>query len=163
MSFAYLASTPGLKYNYSLLAAPAGWVVGMAPLWWAIGAANTAAPGSYNNAMPKESWKNLDNKLSDTTLRARVKRAVAANDNTHTNLAWFSAALVAGNAAHVDSTSLHLCAAGWILSRVGYTFAYILIEDRRWSFLRSLFYWFGVSSCMTLFVKAANQWKKLPW
>jgi hypothetical protein len=37
---------------------------------------------------------------------------------------------VAGNAAHVDSTSLHLCAAGWILSRVGYTFAYILVEDR---------------------------------
>lgn len=27
MSFAYLTSTPGLKFNYSLYAIPAGWVV----------------------------------------------------------------------------------------------------------------------------------------
>ncbi|OCF74381.1 hypothetical protein I204_04752 [Kwoniella mangroviensis CBS 8886] len=146
MSYAYLASTPGLKFNYSLFSVPAGWVVGMAPLWYAIGAANSAAPGTYQNA-----------------LRRRIKRAVAANNNTHVNLPLFAAGLAAANASHVDSASLHLYSAGFLISRVAYNLAYILIEDESYSWFRSIFYWSGVGSCFALYIKAALKYKSLPW
>ncbi|WWC94502.1 hypothetical protein V866_001348 [Kwoniella sp. B9012] len=163
MSYAYLASTPGLKFNYSLFSVPAGWVVGMAPLWYAIGAANSAAPGTYQNANPGESWNNLDSAPLSQQLRGRIKRAVAANNNTHVNLPLFAAGLAAANASHVDSASLHLYSAGFLVSRVAYNLAYILIEEESYSWFRSIFYWTGVGSCFALYVKAALKYKSLPW
>ncbi|WVF71196.1 hypothetical protein IAT40_005996 [Kwoniella sp. CBS 6097] len=163
MSFAYLASTPGLNHNYSLLAVPAGWVVSMAPLWWAVGTANSAAPGTYNNANPKESWDKLESANISATLKRQVRRAVDANNNNHTNLPLFAAGLAAANAAHVDSRSLHLLSAGFLLSRIAYTLAYIFIEEEKYSWSRSVLYWTGAWSSLGLFIKAAIQYKKLPW
>ncbi|WWC61921.1 uncharacterized protein I303_104507 [Kwoniella dejecticola CBS 10117] len=163
MSYAYLASTPGLKFNYSLFSVPAGWAVAMAPLWWAIGAANLTAPGTYQNAHPGESWAKLDDAEIPRPLKGRIKRAVAANNNTHVNLPLFAAGLAAANASHVDSASLHLYSAGFLLSRVAYNLSYILIEDEAKSWLRSIFYWTGVGSCFALYIKAALKYKSLPW
>ncbi|WVW84217.1 hypothetical protein I302_106247 [Kwoniella bestiolae CBS 10118] len=163
MSYAYLASTPGLKFNYSLFAVPAGWVIGMAPLWWAVGAANSAAPGTYDNANPGDSWNNLDSAPISPQLRKRLRRAIAANVNTHVNLPLFAAGLAAANASHVDSSSLHLYSAGFLLSRIAYNLAYIFIEDDTTAYIRSALYWGGVGSCMALYVKAALKYKALPW
>ncbi|CAD6588249.1 MAG: hypothetical protein TREMPRED_005015 [Tremellales sp. Tagirdzhanova-0007] len=153
---------PGLKFNYSLYAAPAAWVIAMSPLWWATAVSSQASPGAYNNAMPKESWENLKGKVDDK-LYGRVTRAIAANINSHTGLPFFAAGLVAGNVAHLDSSTLHYCAASYLISRITYNLAYILIEDPTWSFLRSALYWSGIVSTCTLFVKAADRWKSLPW
>ncbi|OCF30689.1 hypothetical protein I317_06411 [Kwoniella heveanensis CBS 569] len=163
MSFAYLASTPGLNHNHSLLAVPAGWVVSMAPLWWAVGKANSVAPGTYKNANPKESWENLDSADISATLKRQLRRAVDANNNNHTNLPLFAAGLAAANAAHVDSGSLHLYSAGFLLSRIGYNLAYVLIEEEKYSWARTILYWSGVYASLGLFVKAAVQYRKLPW
>jgi uncharacterized MAPEG superfamily protein len=35
-----------------------------------------------------------------------------------------------GNAAHIESRTLHTCAATYLASRIAYNLAYILIEDR---------------------------------
>lgn len=51
MSFSNFGSHTGLQRNYSLYAAPAGWVLAMAPLWWAIAKTEFASPGAYNNAV----------------------------------------------------------------------------------------------------------------
>ncbi|WWD03274.1 hypothetical protein V865_001325 [Kwoniella europaea PYCC6329] len=158
MSYAYLASAPGLKFNYSLFSVPAGWVVGLV-----FSAANSAAPGTYQNANPGESWNNLDSAPISQQLKRRIKRAVAANNNTHVNLPLFAAGLAAANASHVDSASLHLYSAGFLVSRVAYNLAYILIEEESYSWFRSIFYWTGVGSCLTLYVKAALKYKSLPW
>ncbi|WWC69947.1 uncharacterized protein I206_103891 [Kwoniella pini CBS 10737] len=163
MSYAYLASTPGLKFNYSLFSVPAGWVVAMSPLWWAIGAANSAAPGTYQNANPGESWSKLDTAPVPQQLKKRIKRAVAANNNNHVNLPLFAAGLAAANASHVDSSSLHLYSTGFLLSRVAYNLCYVLIEDESKSWFRTIFYWTGVGSCFALYIKAALQYRSMPW
>ncbi|WVR06825.1 hypothetical protein IAU60_003861 [Kwoniella sp. DSM 27419] len=163
MSFSYLASTPGLQFNYSLFSVPVGWAVAMSPLWWAIGRVSAEAPGTYDNSNPKESWEKLDQAKLSPQLKRRVRRAVDANNNGHTNLPLFAAGLAAANAAHVDSFSLHASSAVFLLSRAAYNFAYVLIEDEKLSFIRTIFYWTGVGSCFALFIQAANQYKKLPW
>ncbi|WVQ67364.1 uncharacterized protein L199_005560 [Kwoniella botswanensis] len=163
MSYAYLASTPGLQYNYSLYAIPVGWVVAMVPLWWAAPIANRASRGTYDNANPKDSWANIDSKPIPQQLKGRIKRAIAAENNTHTNLPLFAAALVAANAAHVDSSSLHFHASLWVVSRIAYTLAYIFIEDRKKSFIRSSLFGVGIYSCFALIIKAAKKYSAVPW
>ncbi|EIW65903.1 hypothetical protein TREMEDRAFT_65988 [Tremella mesenterica DSM 1558] len=172
----------------------------MSPLWYAIYKSNTLSPGSYNNAMPKDSWTTLKDKVP-----SKIVRAVAANENSHiwlssgsqrkrmdvcgvfrklallgvlegflgwifessllrySNLPFFASALVIGNIVHLDRTTLHLGAATYLVSRVAYTLSYILGENRRSSLLRSGFYWTGVISCLTLFVKSANRLSRIPW
>ncbi|WWD17032.1 hypothetical protein CI109_101469 [Kwoniella shandongensis] len=163
MSYASLSSTPGLNYNYSLYAVPVGWLIGMVPLWWAIGQAKSESPSSFNNANPQDSWANLKNTKIAPRLRGRIQRAVAANNNTHVNLPLFAASLVAANVAHVPAKVLHIAAAGWLISRVIYTFAYILIEDPKLALFRSLTYFAGVISCLALFVSAAGKYASVPW
>ncbi|WWC89081.1 uncharacterized protein L201_003999 [Kwoniella dendrophila CBS 6074] len=163
MSYAYLAATPGLQYNYSLYAIPIGWVIGMVPLWWAAPIANKYSKGSYDNANPKDSWANIDSKPIPLQIKGRIKRAIAAENNTHTNLPLFAAALVAANAAHVDVGSLHFHASVWIISRIAYTFAYIYIENRKASAIRSALFGVGVLSCFALIIKAANKYSSMPW
>ncbi|WRT66613.1 uncharacterized protein IL334_003572 [Kwoniella shivajii] len=163
MSYAYLASTPGLQYNYSLYAIPVGWLVGMVPLWWAAPAAQKYARGSFDNANPKDSWQNMDAAAIPLKIKGRIKRANAAQNNTHVNLPLFAASLVAANAAHVDSSSLHLYSAIWVLSRIAYTLAYIFIEDRKKSAIRSALFGVGVISCFALIIKAAQKYSALPW
>ncbi|WWC69948.1 uncharacterized protein I206_103892 [Kwoniella pini CBS 10737] len=163
MSFAYLTATPGLSYNYSLYAIPAGWLIAMVPLWWAAPIANKVSKGSYDNANPKDSWANIDSKPIPLQLKGRIKRAIAAENNTHTNLPLFAAALVAANAAHVDTSSLHFYAGLWLISRIAYTFAYIFIEDRKKSAIRSALFGVGVLSVFALVIKAANKYSSVPW
>nr|XP_018263024.1 uncharacterized protein I303_04514 [Kwoniella dejecticola CBS 10117]OBR85182.1 hypothetical protein I303_04514 [Kwoniella dejecticola CBS 10117] len=144
----------------------------MAPLWWAAPIANKAAKGSYDNAMlkgmrslqnPKDSWANIDSKPIPLELKGRVKRAIAAENNTHTNLPLFAAALVAANAAHVDASSLHFYAGLWVISRIAYTFAYILIEDRKKSAIRSALFGVGVLAVFGLVFSAAKKYSAVPW
>ncbi|WVQ99661.1 hypothetical protein IAU59_006800 [Kwoniella sp. CBS 9459] len=162
MSFAQLASTLGLQYNYSLWSIPAVWVVGQVPLWWAIYAANTTSKGAYNNANPKDSWERLKtNKDIPPQLRGQITRAIAADNNTHTNLPLFAAALGTAHAARVDTSSLHFYALMFLGSRIAYSFAYVLIEKRKYSPLRSFLYSVGVYATMALFVKASWQFNKL--
>ncbi|WWC61922.1 uncharacterized protein I303_104508 [Kwoniella dejecticola CBS 10117] len=163
MPYASLVSTPGLSYNYSLYAIPVGWIIAMAPLWWAAPIANKAAKGSYDNANPKDSWANIDSKPIPLELKGRVKRAIAAENNTHTNLPLFAAALVAANAAHVDASSLHFYAGLWVISRIAYTFAYILIEDRKKSAIRSALFGVGVLAVFGLVFSAAKKYSAVPW
>ncbi|ORY26143.1 hypothetical protein BCR39DRAFT_270191 [Naematelia encephala] len=134
----------------------------MAPLVWAVNTTNTAAPGAYDNSMPRDSWKSLKGKIPDK-LYGRVTRAVAANDNSHVNLSLFAAALAAANAAHVDSTSLHICSATYLVSRVAYNLAYVFIDDEKYASLRSGTFWIGAITCGVLFFKAADKMKSLPW
>ncbi|WVO15189.1 hypothetical protein L204_102836 [Cryptococcus depauperatus] len=155
--------TPGLKHNYSLYAIPTGWLIGMAPLWWAIFQTNKTSPGVYSNAKPKESWTRLHEAGLSPKLYGRITRAIAANDNTHTNLALFAACLVAANAAHVHRDTLHACVATWIGSRIAYTLAYVMIEEDKCSWIRSGLYFTGIFSCFTLVVKAADRFKSLTW
>ena len=173
----------------------------MAPLWWATYKSHTLKPGTYNNnvrrvacaraALRADAEGELGEAGPGRTAShgaccagvglngqecGRIKRAVAANDNTHTcvlsqlvwchgavslghrasvsistpptthdndlahlprpmlmrrNLAWFSAALVAGNAAHLPGRFLNICAGAWLASRVAYTLAYVNGETGR--------------------------------
>ncbi|RXK39874.1 hypothetical protein M231_02808 [Tremella mesenterica] len=163
MSYTKLTSPGlGLGYNYSLYSVPVAWILAMSPLWYAIYKSNTLSPGSYNNAMPKDSWTTLKDKVPSKEC-GKIVRAVAANENSHINLPFFASALVIGNIVHLDRTTLHLGAATYLVSRVAYTLSYILGENRRSSLLRSGFYWTGVISCLTLFVKSANRLSRIPW
>ncbi|WVQ79987.1 hypothetical protein IAT38_002088 [Cryptococcus sp. DSM 104549] len=163
MSHSYLSVAPGLTYNYSLYAVPAGWLIGMVPLWWAVAVSKKHSRKGYSNANPGESWKTLKEAALPPKIYGRVTRAVAANNNTHINFPLFVACLGVANAAHVSANVLHACTTTWLLARVAYNFAYILIEDDKKSAIRSLLYFTGVLSCLTLAINAAQKYSSVPW
>ncbi|WVR06824.1 hypothetical protein IAU60_003860 [Kwoniella sp. DSM 27419] len=150
-------------YNYSLWSIPCGWVIGQVPLWWSIWTVQILTKGrGYNNACPKDSWESIkDNKDIPIKVRGRIQRAIAADINTHINLPLWAAAIGIASIARVPTSTLHRYSVIFLLARIAYNFAYILIERRVYSPVRSFLYGVGAYVSLALFVKAGNQLNKL--
>ncbi|KAK8864649.1 hypothetical protein IAR55_001899 [Kwoniella newhampshirensis] len=156
-----MSTATGLNYNYSFWAVPATWFLGMAPIWWALGQARRAGPETeYNNADPKGSWERVEkSEKLDDRLRGRILRASAAANNTHVNLGFMAAAILAGNAARLPVSTLNNSALGLVIARTVFTFCYILVEKRKYSYLRSMAYMAGSIICMRLFILAGREFQ----
>lgn len=72
------------------------------------------------------------------------------------NLPLYAAAVILGNMAKLDSTYLNGFTVAYLASRVGYTYCYINIADRKKSFARTGIWAVGMVLCLTTIVKAAN-------
>ncbi|WVQ77807.1 hypothetical protein IAR50_007497 [Cryptococcus sp. DSM 104548] len=151
-------------HNYSLYALPVGYLLSMAPFWFAVVNIRTKVEwNAFDLANPRESYRKLKDAKIDPKLYGRITRALAASDNTFTNLGYFAASVVAGNVAHLSARTLNTCAAIWILSRVAYNYAYIVIEQARFARIRSFLFSVSVGTCFTLIIKAANKLSSVPW
>jgi hypothetical protein len=73
--------------------------ISMAPIVWAASISNKVAPGSFSNVTPFENPATLKERLDEPVCGVhatykKVVKAIAANNNSHTNLGFFAASLV---------------------------------------------------------------------
>ncbi|ODN72831.1 hypothetical protein L202_08264 [Cryptococcus amylolentus CBS 6039] len=160
-----LVANVGLtQHNYSLYALPVGYILAMAPFWFAVVNIRTKVGWeAFDTANPRQSYKKLDAAKIEPRLYGRITRALAASDNTFTNIGYFAASVVAGNLAHLSARTLNTCAAVWIVSRIAYNYAYIVTEQTKFGRIRSFIFTVSVGACFTLIVKAANKLSSAPW
>lgn len=66
-----------------------------------------------------------------------ITRAESAQQNGFENVGLFAAAVVAGNIAKLDNSTLNILSGGYILSRIAYNYIYITnTSDAMGEFLR---------------------------
>ncbi|KAI9639232.1 uncharacterized protein MKK02DRAFT_29335 [Dioszegia hungarica] len=155
MSFAGLHA-----HNYSLFAIPAGWVLAMVPHFYAIGLYNKErAPGTaeWDNMLPYANRsEGLKNAKISPYMAQRFLRAEAANDNSHTILPYFAAAVLAGNYARLTPRFLNNTVLFFFAARGAYIYFYINGTTPLMSKLRSVSYVASIVACMTLFSQAGR-------
>ncbi|CRG86538.1 hypothetical protein PISL3812_03545 [Talaromyces islandicus] len=83
----------------------------------------------------------------------RITRQQAAHENAVEGFAFFASAtnhrgVILANIAKVDTETIDLIGVWYSASRVAYALAYLFIEDKTLSYLRSLAWWSGNLSCI---------------
>jgi uncharacterized MAPEG superfamily protein len=68
-------------------------------------------------------WRRL--RQFDIATKEKIIRAEGAQQNGFENVGLFAAAVVAGNIAKLDNTTLNYLSGGYLASRVLYNFVYI--------------------------------------
>lgn len=92
-------------------------------------------------------------------LRGRLLRAEACSANGFEALPLFAAAVTAGNAAGLSTLTMNTLSAGWLASRLLYTYIYIWQSDTEklapgQAPLRFKVWAIGATICMSVFVLA---------
>jgi uncharacterized MAPEG superfamily protein len=142
--------------NYSAFAIPAYYILSFIPHAYAVHIIKRANNGRWDNANPRSSnWNVVLQKSVPANVFARYERAKAAHHNCMENFAAFSAAIILGNVAQLPPGTLNTIAAAYLLARIAYTFAYINIASKPWSFLRSGVFSVSVALSLYLMVGAA--------
>ncbi|QIW97491.1 hypothetical protein AMS68_003009 [Peltaster fructicola] len=109
-----------LTRNYSLYSIPVAWVLSIAPHFYA------ASLGKFDNKNPRTYTKESSGDQSiDKATKATIIRAEGAQQNGFENIGLFAAAVVIGNVAKLENSTLNTLSAGYLASRVAYNLLYI--------------------------------------
>ncbi|MCJ1331395.1 hypothetical protein MMC10_008085 [Thelotrema lepadinum] len=145
------------RINFSILAIPAYYAIVMTCHVYATFLLVKADKerNVYDNRNPRAATPESLRKVMGPPAYDRYSKAKSAHTNGHENFPLFVAAMLAGNFAGLDSRSLNIMAAGLLMTRVAYSFSYILAKTRGQSFIRSLVFNVGTFMKMYILVKAA--------
>ncbi|PNP54161.1 hypothetical protein THARTR1_05368 [Trichoderma harzianum] len=143
-----------LSKNYSFFTVPAAFVLCMLP-----GAfANALAGKSFDPANPRQTRATVlaDDKL-DKIQQQRIMRAQSAQENGFETVGLYASGVLAANYAGVNVRMLNLLTIGYLVSRVAYIFAYVVLcQNRKLAPLRSLFWAVGAAILVYLWVMAGQ-------
>ncbi|KAG6037517.1 hypothetical protein E4U41_005046 [Claviceps citrina] len=121
--------------NLSLFTVPAAFGLCLLPHLYAVGSAGFTV---YDNSYPRAYRDTLMRNASISKVKKqRILRAEAASLNGLETIGLFAASVLAGNYARLDTATLNHLSIGYLLSRVAYTLSYVLIQNRRLSWLRT--------------------------
>ncbi|OAA74047.1 Membrane-associated, eicosanoid/glutathione metabolism (MAPEG) protein [Cordyceps fumosorosea ARSEF 2679] len=114
------------------------------------------ARNHYDNAYPRKFNDAIaESETLDKEAKARILRAQAASDNSFETLGYFAAAVVAGNYAGLESSSLNFLSIGYLVTRLAYVVTYIKLQDNRmYHVLRSVFWEAAFCFSSALWIKA---------
>ncbi|KAG9200772.1 hypothetical protein G6514_006628 [Epicoccum nigrum] len=141
--------------NYSLHSIPVYWFLALAPHAYAVGVAKKANNGHWDNTNPRNT-SYLEQKVPKEAL-ARYERAEAAHANGMENAPFFIGAVLAGNFAGLDATTLNAYTGVYIGLRVLYNVLYVRTTTLKSSRARSLVWLASTVSLFVLYFKAANR------
>ena len=149
------------KDNISLYTIPVCWAVALSPRIWGVVRYSSAAKKGMDARAPREFQKSIQSDASlDSATKAKLQRADAAHNNGVENLALFTSAVVAGNAARLDVETLNNLSIAYIVSRVVYNYVYINNESKGMAQFRTGVFFAGLGTVMALFVKAGIKWNE---
>lgn len=141
--------------NLSFFAIPAYWVITLLPHNYAIKVMKKANNGRWNNSSPRSSkWDATLRESVPAEVYGRYERAEAAHKNGMENLSLFVGAILAGNVAHLSTSTLNTFAMAYLCLRVAYTLVYISVSTHRLSFFRSTIWFISTLWCMSIFIAA---------
>ncbi|TVY40758.1 hypothetical protein LSUB1_G002050 [Lachnellula subtilissima] len=111
-----------------------------------------------HNDSPREDVASMgrEGKLSAQQL-AMVKRWEGAHTNAVEGYTVFVAGVLLGLHAGVPTQTLNGLMAIYSLARIGFGISYIAIQSKEKSWLRTLFWWTGNISCITMMVRAGKK------
>lgn len=149
MSANYLDLTKNLSY----FTVPVVFLICLLPHTYA---AVTASLKVFDNAQPRAFHEAIAKTESlDKRTKQHILRAEAASANGFETLGLYAAAVVAGNTAGLETRILNIATIGYVLSRLAFLYAYIVLgENRKLANLRSAIWFSGIGCIVTLFVKA---------
>jgi uncharacterized MAPEG superfamily protein len=87
----------------------------------------------------------------------RVRRMEAAQANSIESFGLLGVSSLLAMHAGVNTGTVNGLMAVYVLARVGYSLAYVLVETRSLSYIRSLMFWIGNISCVTMMVLAGKR------
>jgi uncharacterized MAPEG superfamily protein len=76
--------------------------------------------------------------------------------NGFDNIAFFAAAVVAGNVANLNTHTLNTLSVAYVASRVVFNIVYV----SNWPKLRVVSFFAGIGICFTLFLKASGRFRE---
>ncbi|TID13833.1 hypothetical protein E2P81_ATG01763 [Venturia nashicola] len=142
-----------LTGNLSLYTIPAAWVLAIAPHFYAA----SLGGNKFDNKSPRTYTSSL---ASDQTLDQATKdaiiRAEGAQQNGFENLGLFAAAVLAGNYAKLDNSTLNWLSLGYLGSRVVYNLLYVNNTSDTTANARTGAFLSGIGLIFTLFIKSGN-------
>ncbi|KAK4123529.1 hypothetical protein N657DRAFT_412900 [Parathielavia appendiculata] len=140
--------------NWSYYTIPVAFILCMVPHAYAI----KLAGKNYDVGNPRKTVEHCakDTSLDKVTVR-RISRGEAATANGFETLGLYAAGVVAGNVAGVAAERMNQLTLGYLLSRVVYSYIYVVLQDNsRFAGLRSLVWMAGAGLIMALFVAAGQ-------
>ncbi|KAK5129704.1 hypothetical protein LTR08_002948 [Meristemomyces frigidus] len=147
------------RTNISFYTVPAAWIVALMPRVWALNnyKAATKKDTKAIALQPRDFSKIATNDQAlDAKTRDRIIRAEAAQANGFENFGLFAAAVVAGNMAGLEVSTMNGLTIAYVVSRVVYNHIYIY-NDLLPSQARTAAFFGGVGICMAMFVQAGNK------
>ena len=141
--------------NYSIYVIPAFYVLNLAPHLYGATILKNANNGSSDNANPRTHLQSLK-KNTPREIYGRYERAEAAHNNGFENLPLIAAAVICGNMARLDPSTLNTVTGLFLALRTGYILAYVQTTTQQWSFLRTGIWMSSVGCCLYLLGKAAS-------
>lgn len=113
--------------------------------------------GKFDNKNPRTYTRETEGDQSiDKATKAKIVRAEGAQQNGFENLGLFAAAVVIGNVAKLDNSTLNTLAFGYLASRVAFNGLYIYGTTDMLSNVRSMSFLVGVGIIWTFFIKSGN-------
>ncbi|MCJ1462694.1 hypothetical protein MMC07_001297 [Pseudocyphellaria aurata] len=148
-----MASTLNSPRNLSLYTIPAVWFIALIPALYV----NSVASTKFDVTQPRSTiGKVADDQTLDSRTKSRMARAHGAQLNGFENIGLYAAAIVAGNMAGLNPTTLNYLSGGYVLSRIIYSFVYINAANPATVKYRTVAFLSGIGCVMTLFVKAGG-------
>jgi uncharacterized MAPEG superfamily protein len=147
-----------LPENFSILSIPAYYILSFLPHAYAIRVATRNQPWRWDNRNPRSSALKADLRAKlDPATFALYERAEAASSNAYENMPLFTAAVILGHVVGLDRKYLDRFALQFLLVRTAHTVSYMATKRQRWSFLRTVFYFWSVALCVRVLAKAAKK------
>jgi len=139
--------------NLSFFAIPAYWILSLLPHIYAISIMKKANNGRWNNSNPRSTkWDATLRESTPAEVYGRYERAEAAHKNGMENLPVFVGAVLAGNIANINTSTLNAFVVAYLCLRVAYTVAYISVSSNRFSLVRTAIWFVSTSMCMGIFI-----------
>lgn len=153
-----MASVQDSIGNISTYTVLAAWVVSILPHIYATQLYQKATSRSFDNRQPRNLIQIVSaNQAIDSATKGRIIRAEMAQQNGFENVPLFAAAVVAANMAQLDTGSLNVLTAGYVLSRVVYNVVYINNTTGGLAMARTAVFTGGLAIIWTLFTMAGNK------
>lgn len=147
--------------NFSFYTIPAAWFLSIIPHQYAIILYSKSANKRFDNRHPRSLTSKLE---GDQTIDKRTKgiiiRAEGAQQNGFENLAFYAAAVTAGNAAGLAPQTLNMLSCAYLATRAVYNLVYINADSAALAGLRSVVYTASVGLICAFFVMAGNVMNK---
>ncbi|KAF9699055.1 hypothetical protein EKO04_002997 [Ascochyta lentis] len=141
--------------NYSFYSIPTYWFLALVPHAYAVAVAKKANKGFWDNTNPRRTGYLEKNIPKDVF--AKYERAEAAHTNGMENAPYFIGAVLAGNFAGLDASTMNIYTGVYIGLRALYNILYVNTTTLKNSRARSLVWIAGLLTIFTLYIKAANK------
>jgi uncharacterized MAPEG superfamily protein len=147
-------------HNLSILSIPAYYVLSLLPHAYAIAIGSRGNPVKWDNRNPRGASQkaHLKSTLSPAAF-SKFERAEAAHANALENVPMFASAVIIGNVAGLQQEGLHGLngfAGLWLGLRAAHTLSYVLIDDKRASYIRTALWVASIGLCFRVFGEAAK-------